>query len=89
VQAIRKYGKASFIIVEAATGTDKDDLDAKERRWVALLTSMSPTGYNLTTGGRSAGKPSKETVEKRRAALLGHTISQSTRDKIRKALTGK
>ena len=88
-QAIHKYGRESFTIEEVSTAEDKTGLDAQELAWVRKLNTMSPNGYNLTEGGGSAGRPSKETVERRRQALMGHATSQATRDKIRAAQVGR
>lgn len=87
--AIQKYGAGAFTLATVDSGTDKDDLDAKETEWVSRLGTVSPAGYNLTTGGGSSGKPSPETIELRRMALLGHTTSQETRDLIRAAQVGR
>jgi group I intron endonuclease len=87
--AILKYGSENFTVEEVATAHSKEGLDAKEIHWVNLCNSVSPHGYNLTEGGGSAGRPSKETIELRRNAMLGHPVSQATRDKIRMAQVGK
>lgn len=81
-RAIQKYGVESFVVETVDTADDKLTLDSKEAAWVKDLDTVSPRGYNLTTGGGSSGKPSPETVELRRAALLGHPTSQKTRDLI-------
>lgn len=87
--AVDKYGKKAFSFRIVAHGYDRNDLDSKEACWVARLNTMSPNGYNLTAGGGSAGKPSHETIEKRRQALLGHPTSQETREKIRATQIGR
>lgn len=51
--AIRKDGKESFtcsLILECS----KDELDEKERMYIAEYNSLYPTGYNLTAGGKGA-----------------------------------
>jgi group I intron endonuclease len=87
--AIRKYGSDNFTMQEVATASGREELDAKELQWVDSLGSMSPNGYNLTEGGGSVGRPSKETVEKRRLTMRGHPTPQATRDKIRSAQVGR
>lgn len=52
INAIRKYGKNNFeweIIDRAET---KDELDQKERYWIAFFDSIN-TGYNIQAGGNS------------------------------------
>lgn len=87
--AILKYGARVFTLEIVDSGTNKQDLDDKETLWVAKLGSLAPNGYNLTSGGGSAGKPSRETIEKRSLALTGHPTSPETRAKIREAQLGK
>lgn len=87
--AIQKYRVESFTLGVVGTGSDKQDLDAKESEWVAKLGTMAPNGYNLTTGGDSGGSWSQETNELRRKALLGRVLPQKTRDLIRAAKSGK
>lgn len=87
--AIQKYGPENFTVTEVDTAVSKEELDAKELLWVSVYNTTVPHGYNLTSGGGSAGRPSKETVEKRRQAMMGHSVTQATRDKIRRAQVGR
>ncbi len=49
-KALKKYGLDGFefSILEYCS---RQDLDEAERKWIALLGSKSPRGYNLTDGG--------------------------------------
>jgi group I intron endonuclease len=87
--AIRKYGPDNFTMVEVDSASSKEELDAKELQWVGRCNSISPNGYNLTEGGGSVGRPSEETIEKRRRSLQGHPTPQITRDRIRNAQVGR
>lgn len=65
--AIRKYGISSFtweILEEAST---QKALDWLESDYIEELGTMSPNGYNLTTGGLG-GRKSEETKERCREA---------------------
>ena len=48
-----------------------DDLDFYEEMLVALLGTLSPSGYNLKEGGGNTGKPCEETRQKQSEAKLG------------------
>lgn len=50
--AIRKYGESAFT-VELIETCAFDELDAREQHYIQTLGTLYPTGYNLTTGGRS------------------------------------
>lgn len=49
--AIKTYGKDNFLVEEIDHATDKIDLSKKEQYWIAYYNSISPNGYNLTSGG--------------------------------------
>ncbi len=55
---------------------------------IRLFSSLSPEGYNLTTGGES-GIPIQEVRDKISETLTGHEVSEETRDKIRDSLIGR
>jgi group I intron endonuclease len=85
--AIRKYGKDKFMI-ELLCDCDEDELDDLEVKYISELNTLSPNGYNLTVGGGS-GRRSDETRERMRQARLGKTLSEETKSKISKSLSGK
>ena len=49
--AIRKYGKTSFVVKTVCECTI-DELDDMEIKFVSQYNSLSPNGYNLTSGGQ-------------------------------------
>jgi hypothetical protein len=49
--AIRKYGKERFT-VEIVELCLPEDLDDREKLYIKLYNTLSPNGYNLTTGGK-------------------------------------
>lgn len=104
--AIVKYGWDNFAVDVLASGIqDQSTLDKVESAFIALLNTLSPHGYNLTTGGKG-GKLSEETrkkmsashkgkkmpldaVEKSAAAHRGKPLSSEHRAKLSDALKGK
>ena len=81
-RALKKYGSDNFVWEVVDTATNQDDLDAKEVEWISKLNSLSPNGYNLTTGGKSGGKASDETRQKLSAARLGKAHTPEWNRKI-------
>ena len=53
--AIAKYGKENFTVRIIDTANSKEELDAKERYWIAKSHSIRPFGYNLSSGGVWSG----------------------------------
>ena len=79
--AISKYGKDNFdvrIIDEAKTQSELDD---KERFWIEYLNTLSPNGYNLTSGGNHVTF-TEEVKNKIRVANTGKRHSEETKAKI-------
>lgn len=50
-RAINKYGEASFIFEVIDLAETEISLNQKELFWIRYFNSLSPNGYNLTTGG--------------------------------------
>lgn len=76
--SILKHGWSAFetSILEIC---DRDNLNDRERHWVAALDCVSPNGYNLKTGGDQLVKVSDETRMKMSAAMKGRPISEENR----------
>src|ERR1035437_6082977 len=55
-RAIKKHGKDKFFVTELQECYFKDGLDYAEMVWVKKLNTVSPSGYNLTGGGKAGGK---------------------------------
>ena len=59
--AIKKYGAESFSILEIAAADSQNALDALEVDWIERLSTVSPSGYNLSSGGAGAGRMHDDT----------------------------
>ena len=72
---MNKYGLEHFyfIIIEEVSN---DSLNEREKFWIKFYNSLSPNGYNLTTGGEGAlGRKSR---------FKGVPRPQEVKDKIKK-----
>ena len=49
--AIKRYGKDNFSVEVIDRATNRSELNDKEKYWIGQYNSISPNGYNLTTGG--------------------------------------
>jgi group I intron endonuclease len=103
--AIIKYGKENFIIEQIDTANTIDELNDKEIYYINKLNSLSPNGYNLTTGGgnkrlseetkrkisesNKGKKRSEETKRKLSESHKGWVPTEETKDKWRKSFSGK
>lgn len=85
--AIKKHGWDNF--EKEWYEVPDDDLNFYEEMLVALLGTLSPSGYNLKEGGGSGGKDSNETKQKKREAHLGKKESEKTKQKKREANSGE
>jgi len=91
-RAILKYGRQSFDIVEVESCHTREQLDERERYWIAEFQSLNPNGYNIELGGSGSGKMSYETRRKIAAAHLGRKRgprSEETKRKISESNKGK
>lgn len=86
--AISKYGADNFSIEQIDSANSREELNEKERYWIEKLNTLSPNGYNLTTGG-DCTTICQETLDKMSKALQGHPVSEETREKLRVAHTGR
>lgn len=87
--AFRKYGRDNFTIETLCSALDPSYLNELEQFFIKYFNTLSPHGYNLTSGGDSAFTRSEESREKQRMAMTGRTPSTQTRIKISKTLTGR
>lgn len=72
-EAIVKYGEEAFELETLDWAATKDELDDKERYWIATLGTISKGGYNLKDGGAN-GKPHPDTVLKWKASRKDWTM---------------
>ncbi len=89
--AIRKYGEENFsreVLEECDT---PEQLNERERYWIAYFNSKVPNGYNLTDGGdgRSSYVCSDKTRALLSAARANHPLSAETYAKISAKLKGR
>jgi len=73
-QAFVKYGIDNFTVELLETlpiNSTQEDLDNREKWWIATLQTLSPKGYNLDVGGRGRGRFSEETLRKMSLAKIG------------------
>lgn len=88
-KAIEKYGWDSFTHEILLTGLDRERAEEEEKRLIKELNTLSPNGYNVTTGGNLGTELSPETKEKLRLTRLGKKASSETREKISAIHKGK
>lgn len=90
-KAIRKYGPENFIIEVIKECDTPEQLNERERFWIAALNCKTPNGYNRSDGGDGAtGCPcSDEKRAKIRASLKGRKKSPEHRAKIAASERGK
>lgn len=94
--AIQKYGKENFSIVELAKANSQKELNQLEVHYVKTLNSMYPIGYNHRAGGQQNGICSIELKRKISLAKkgkpnlkrLGEVRSEDQRIKISRGLGG-
>ena len=87
-RAIQKYKWNNFQHIILFDNLTKDEAVEYEKIFIAHYQSNNPDfGYNLTDGGEgiTGYKFSSEHCEKQSARLLGHTVSNETREKIGRA----
>ena len=69
--AIRKYGPENFKVTLLCQCKTLEELNEKEIFYIKEYNSLTPNGYNLTTGGNKNQKQSQETCDKKSISLLG------------------
>ena len=74
-QALKKYGLKNFM-VEVLAEVKKDQLDAAEIKYIQLFNSLAPSGYNMTTGGKTARLSNKIKKVYQYSAIDGHLIRE-------------
>src|SRR5712692_5027197 len=60
-RAEEKYGRAAFQTIILADVSSQEELDNLECVFIVLLDTRVPHGYNLSGGGRGAGRMHQET----------------------------
>jgi group I intron endonuclease len=83
-KAIRKHGLDNFMFTHFASAYDWESACYIEKMLIAEKNTISPFGYNMTTGGEGAVglKQSPESLAKRSAKLKGKPLSEEHKAKI-------
>ncbi len=88
--AINKYGKLNFQIDQIDSASSKEDLEQKEKYWIAHYRSnQTKFGYNLLSGGFYKSKHSELTKQKMSLSRTGKIMPDTTRLALRKANTNR
>lgn len=82
--AIRKYKPENFTI-ELIKECEIKDLDYYENLYIEQLNTMTPNGYNLTSG-KTISRQSDETKELRRESMIGKNLGKILNKRPRKRL---
>ncbi len=88
--AIKKYGFDNFALINFKQIEDKY-LDEYETKYIKILNTMVPNGYNIRTGG-STGKHCLESREKMRKSKLGdknHNYGKPRSESFKKLISEK
>lgn len=86
--AFRKYGEENFLSVIIEYCHSLEQLNEREKFYIALLNTIAPNGYNLTDGGKNNGHLSEETKTKLSRRHTGKKLSSETCKKISLAKKG-
>jgi group I intron endonuclease len=89
-RAINKYGPSKFICIKLAETTDNISAYLLERQMIIEHATLTPNGYNLTTGGEriAGGAVSEEVRAKMRKSQRGRVHTEETKAKIRASNMG-
>lgn len=97
-RALKKYGKENFSVEILHEGIIPELLNEFEIQAIKEHNTKAPHGYNLNEGGLGGINPSKETRQRMSEAAVareakkyaeGYTVSEETREKLRKTSTGR
>ena len=86
--AMRKYGKANFIVGIVEDNIHKDELNNREVYYVAQFNTYN-SGYNATAGGDNVGVFTEERKQKIGAASKGRRLSDRAKALIGATHRGK
>ena len=90
--AIKKYGIDEVRVELITTEHTQEDADRTEKELISFFKTLSPCGYNLTSGGSIYSNDtvqSAETRRKRAQSITGRVLSEKSRKQIAQSLTGK
>ena len=81
--AIVKYGEENFK-VELITECNILEMNQLETYYISFYNTLTPNGYNLTTGGSNLCRQSEETKELKRQSMVGKNIGKIYSKRVRK-----
>jgi len=81
--AIIKYGEENFN-VELIAECDITEMNQLETYYISLYNTLTPNGYNLTTGGSESCRQSEKTKELKRESMIGKNKGKVYPKRIRK-----
>ncbi len=83
-RALQKYGLENFIVEVIEECETREQLNKREKFWIAALNCKYPNGYNLKDGGANGAgyHHTVEAREKMSEKRKGHACSPETRAKI-------
>jgi group I intron endonuclease len=87
--AIQKHGREAFAIIQLASAPDAEAASATEVALIAQWGTLSPAGFNLTTGGEGAFERTEETKARMSKAITGRKLSPEVKAKISASHMGK
>lgn len=88
-RAIQKHGRDAFAIIQLASAVGSANAGAVEAALVAQWNTMSPQGFNLTSGGEGTFERSAETKARMSTAFTGRVLSAEHRAKLSAWRKGK
>jgi len=80
-RALLKYDIDNFDISILATAKTIEELNILEEKYIEEYNSLSPNGYNLTTGGKNR-TPSEEAKRKMSESRKGYKLTEEAKRKI-------
>lgn len=78
-RAMKKYGVDNFIVEEIDSGNSKEELNEKERYWIAYYRSQDVICYNIADGGTGGNTWDNHTDEEK--LIIGNKISTANTGK--------
>ncbi len=86
-RAIRKHGVESFTLEVLEVCETREQLNERERFWIAFFNCRWPLGYNMTEGGEGNWERTPESIAK--MSRKGKRHANSSRKQIALSLTGE
>jgi group I intron endonuclease len=71
-RAYQKYGSENFNILIIDCAETEEELNEKERKWIAYYNPKKPNGYNVTDGGDGTSGVKRDDTAARNKCLIGN-----------------